>query len=79
MGISSTDDTDEPIERRLPRQSADWLAMTVLVDSQSYLPNISINSSCLTGIVGAAICRPRATNSRPYDILVKLPVKFKFV
>ena len=33
----------------------------------------------LTGIVGAAICRPRATNSRPYDILIKLPAKFKFV
>ena len=30
------------------------------------------------GIVGAAICRPRATNSRPYDILVKLSAKFQF-
>ena len=37
----------------------------------------SSNSSCLTGIVGAAICRPRATNSRPYDMLIKLPAKFK--
>ena len=34
---------------------------------------------CLTGIVGAAICRPRATYSRPYDILIKLPAKFQFV
>ena len=37
------------------------------------------NSIYLTGIVGAAICRPRATNSRPYDILVKLPAKFKLL
>ena len=38
---------------RLPRQSADWLAMTVVVDGKLHLTNNFLNSSCCAGAYSA--------------------------